>query len=288
MVMQCLRSCLLLLLASLAVGQPPAPDLLDRLRDAAREAPLVVAHRGASEDHPENTLVALRAAVAAGAQVVEFDVYQTKDGAFVLMHDATCDRTTDAVAKLGRKEVRIDELTLAQVRTLDAGAWKHARFRGERIPTLEEALNAVFPAVPMIERKGGDALALVAELRRLDVVARVLVQAFDWPWLAAVRAAEPGLVLGALGSKELSEARAEAVAASGASFVHWDHRSLTVESAAAVRARGWPLCTYTVDADLVLLGAAALGCDWITTNRPARLAALRERGDLVKVRAGGR
>jgi glycerophosphoryl diester phosphodiesterase len=258
--------------------------VLDTLREAARAAPLVVAHRGASEDWPENTLAALRAAVRAGAQMVEFDVYQTKDGVFVLMHDATCDRTTDAVAKFGRKEVRVDELTLAQIRTLDAGTWKDPRFAAERVPTLEEALAAVFPAVPMIERKGGAAPALVAELRRLEAVDRVLVQAFDWPWLTAVHEAEPRLAVGALGGKELSDARLAEVAVTGARFVHWDHKSLTVESAAAVRARGWPLCTYTVDADLVLLGAAALGCDWITTNRPARLVALRAQGTLAQAR----
>jgi glycerophosphoryl diester phosphodiesterase len=192
-------------------------------RHAARggaRGTLVVAHRGASEDWPENTLAALRAAVRAGAQMVEFDVYQTKDGVFVLMHDATCDRTTDAVAKFGRKEVRVDELTLAQIRTLDAGTWKDPRFAAERVPTLEEALAAVFPAVPMIERKGGAAPALVAELRRLEAVDRVLVQAFDWPWLTAVHEAEPRLAVGALGGKELSDARLAEVAVTGARFVH--------------------------------------------------------------------
>ncbi|MFN9704424.1 MAG: glycerophosphodiester phosphodiesterase family protein, partial [Planctomycetota bacterium] len=94
--------------ASMAAQQSPG---WQRLRDAAKDGPGVVAHRGASEDVPENTVAALRAGAAAGALVVEFDVQQTKDGAWVLLHDATCDRTTAAVARLGRKDVRIDELT---------------------------------------------------------------------------------------------------------------------------------------------------------------------------------
>lgn len=267
-----LKSCLVQGITILPAQQLPVERLL---RDAAPDGPVVVAHRGASEQFPENTLAALRAAVAQQATVVEFDVYQTKDGAWVLLHDATVDRTTDAVAKLGRRDVRIDELTLAEARTLDAGAWKGAAFAGERLPTLAEALQAVFPAIPMIERKGGDAAALVQELRRLDAVDRVLVQAFDWPWLEAVHAAEPRLLLGALGSKALTAPQLAAAQRTGARLVHWDHKSITVEAAAAVHRAGLLLGVYTIDLDLLLLGAAAIGCDLVTTNRPAQVLALR-------------
>lgn len=255
-----------------------------RLRDGAVDGPVVVAHRGASEDFPENTVAALRAAVAAGAPMVEFDVQQTKDGAWVLLHDASCDRTTDAVAKLGRKDVRIDALTLAEARALDAGAWKGKQFVGEKLPTLAEALAAVFPAIPLVERKAGDAASLVAELRRLDAIDRVVVQAFDWPWLREARAAEPRLALGVLGSKQLTDELRAQAKAMGAQLVHWDHRTLDVAAAAKVRADGALLCVYTVDPDVLLLGAAAIGCDLITTNRPARMAKLRADGVLRAAR----
>ena len=256
-----------------------------RLREAAREAPVAVAHRGASEAFPENTLAALRAAVAMQAAVVEFDVWQTADGAWVLLHDATLDRTTDVVARTGRKDARVDSVTLAQVQTLDAGSWKGSQFRGEPVPTLAQALAAIYPAVPMIERKGGDAQALVAELRRLDAIDKVLVQAFDWPWLSAVHAAEPKLLLGALGDGALDRERLAAAVATGARIVHWNHRSIDCDSAAAVQRSGHLLCVYTVDPDVLLLGAAAIGCDLITTNRPDRWIALRARGG--RLRAAG-
>jgi glycerophosphoryl diester phosphodiesterase len=259
--------------------------VLARLRAAAQEAPVGVAHRGASEACPENTLVALRTAVAMKAMVVEFDVHQTADGAWVLLHDATLDRTTDAVAKFGRKEVRVDSVTLAQVQTLDAGSWKGPQFRGEPVPTLEQALAAIYPAVPMIERKGGNARALVAELRRLEAIDKVMVQAFDWPWLTAVHEAEPKLLLGALGDGALDGERLAAAAATGARIVHWNHRSIDCDSAAAVQRAGHLLCVYTVDPDVLLLGAAAIGCDLITTNRPDRWVALRAKG--ARVRAAG-
>lgn len=276
------------LLVSVLVSFTSLPAQTDVLfhrlgRDAAAAA-LVVAHRGASRDYPENTVVAFKAATAAGAAVVEFDVCQTRDGKWVCMHDSTCDRTTDAVARLGRQKVRIDELSLAQIRELDAGTWFDERFAAEPVPTLAEALEAIAPAVPMIERKGGDAAALIAELRRLDVIDRVLVQAFDWAWLQQVHAAEPRLLLGALGGDEPTAARLQAAAQAGARLVHWNQHALDVATAARIRARGDLLCVYTVDSDVGLLGAAAIGCDLITTNRPARLAELRREGLLRRAR----
>lgn len=91
------------------------------------------AHRGASTTHPENTLPALQEAVRLRVPMIEFDLALTRDGEFVLMHDATVNRTTN-----GRG--RVLELDLAAIRRLDAGSWKHPRFAGTRVPTLAEAL----------------------------------------------------------------------------------------------------------------------------------------------------
>ena len=154
------------MMCSLTFWGCAASGPFERLR---RQDPfVVVAHRGDSSAYPENTEVAFRAAVRAGAPMVEFDVFQSKDGAWVCMHDLTLDRTTDASDRLGRRGVQVDELTLAQLRELDAGSWFGDAFRGARIPTLEEALAAIAPAIPMIERKGGDARATVGrgELER--------------------------------------------------------------------------------------------------------------------------
>ncbi|WP_375582640.1 glycerophosphodiester phosphodiesterase [Cyclobacterium xiamenense] len=95
------------------------------------------AHRGAMATHPENTLPALLAAVRMGAQMIEFDVQFSKDSALVLMHDATVDRTSDGTGAVA-------ELTLSELKELDAGSWMDPAFAGTRIPTLEEVL-AVMP-----------------------------------------------------------------------------------------------------------------------------------------------
>lgn len=95
------------------------------------------AHRGAMSTHPENTLPAFEEAVRLGAQMIEFDIQLTKDGALVLMHDTTVDRTTNGKGKVA-------DLTLAELKALDAGVKMAPRFAGTRIPTFEEAL-AFFP-----------------------------------------------------------------------------------------------------------------------------------------------
>lgn len=95
------------------------------------------AHRGAMSTHPENTIPALEEAVRLGAHMIEFDIQLTKDGALVLMHDSTVGRTTDGKGKVA-------DLTLTEIKALDAGSKLDKRFAGTRVPTFEEAL-AVFP-----------------------------------------------------------------------------------------------------------------------------------------------
>ena len=97
---------------------------------------IAVGHRGTKKFAPENTLAAHEAAYALGARAIEFDIRCTRDGHFVLMHDRTVNRTTN-----GRGLVR--DMTLAEIKALDAGAWKDPSFAGERVPTLREALRNV-------------------------------------------------------------------------------------------------------------------------------------------------
>jgi glycerophosphoryl diester phosphodiesterase len=109
--------------------------------DAAGSMPIlpergVCAHRGACSSHPENTLAAFREAIRLGVHQIEFDIRLTKDGQCVLMHDPTVDRTTNGQGKLA-------DLTLEEVRRLDAGIKKAPCFAGERVPTLREALSVM-------------------------------------------------------------------------------------------------------------------------------------------------
>jgi glycerophosphoryl diester phosphodiesterase len=102
---------------------------------AESNRPLVVAHRGLLRHAPENTLANFRACLELRIGF-EFDVYRTKDGHLICIHDTTVDRTTDGTG-------RVADLTLDQVRQLDAGSWFDANFAGQKVPTIEEVLALI-------------------------------------------------------------------------------------------------------------------------------------------------
>ncbi|XZE53606.1 glycerophosphodiester phosphodiesterase [Planctomycetaceae bacterium SH139] len=118
---------------------------------ATEPRPLVVAHRGLLRHAPENTLANFRACLEVRLGF-EFDVERTKDGHLVCIHDDTVDRTTDGSG-------RISQLTLDEIRKLDAGSWFDSKFAGEQVPTIEEVLE------------------LVAEYRQHDVLIAVDLKA---------------------------------------------------------------------------------------------------------------
>lgn len=108
---------------------------LSPARGAEPPRPLVVAHRGLLLHAPENTLSNFRACLELRLGF-EFDVRRSKDGRLVCVHDATVDRTTNGTGK-------VEELTLSELRELDAGGWFDPQFAGERPPTVEEVLALV-------------------------------------------------------------------------------------------------------------------------------------------------
>ncbi|MGB1875094.1 MAG: glycerophosphodiester phosphodiesterase family protein, partial [Akkermansiaceae bacterium] len=99
-------------------------------------SPLVIAHRGASAAAPENTLPAFQLAWQQGADGIEADFLLSKDGHIVCFHDKDTKRITG-------KKLLVKDATLAELRQLDVGAWKDARYAGTRIPTITEVLATV-------------------------------------------------------------------------------------------------------------------------------------------------
>jgi glycerophosphoryl diester phosphodiesterase len=139
------------------------------------------AHRGAQSTHPENTIPAFREAIRLGAHQIEFDVALTADGHMVVIHDKTVDRTTDGTGK-------VSDLTLAEIRALDAGIFKGEQFRGVRVPTLRETLEVMPQNIWLnVHLKGGELLGskVAAEIKRWGR----LDQAFLACGYAAARAA---------------------------------------------------------------------------------------------------
>ncbi len=256
----------------------PAEKLLSLQR------PLVIAHRGYSRSAPENTLPAFKLAKTAGADLVELDYHHTKDGALIVIHDGELDRTTDAVARWGGKEIRVASKTLAELRTLDAGQWFDANFAGTRLSTLAEALDCIQDGnVTLIERKAGDAATCVKLLRDRQLVNHVVVQSFDWNYLKDFHQQEPRQILGALGppgsrggkkledpEKILDKGWVDEVRRTGARVVVWN-RQITRESVAYAHQQGLKVWVYTIDDPTLAQSLRALGADGIITNDPTAI-----------------
>ena len=96
----------------------------------------LIAHRGASDAAPENTLAAIKQALPTPAEFIEIDIHQTKDNQIVVMHDASVARTTNGKGNIA-------DLTLAEIKKLNAGSWYDTAYQNERVPTLEEVLQVV-------------------------------------------------------------------------------------------------------------------------------------------------
>jgi glycerophosphoryl diester phosphodiesterase len=168
-----------------------------------RSQPLVIAHRGSSAYAPENTLAAFRLAVEQGADAIELDVDLTRDGHAIVMHDATIDRTTDGHG-------RVADLTLEEIRRVDAGAWKDPAFKGERVPLLEEVFEAVGQRLlinieikDMSLRGNGVEAKVAALIRQHDLLDRVIISSFNPFALRRVKRVNAQLACGLIYAPDL-------------------------------------------------------------------------------------
>ncbi len=230
--------------------------------------PLVLGHRGASAEAPENTLAAFRLALAQGADGVELDVWRCGSGEVVVIHDEDTARTCGA-------RLAVPEAPLERLRALDAGAWRGAAHAGERIPLLEEALAAVPGAVVNVELKarpgrGDRALAreVAAVIAAARAEARVIVSSFDFALVAAFRAAAPGVATGLLFEAAWHRRLRVPMAAwrLDPSALHPDRRLCTPGRLAGWVAGGRAVNVWTVDepaevARLARAGVAGLICN---------------------------
>jgi glycerophosphoryl diester phosphodiesterase len=232
----------------------------------------VIAHRGASEEAPENTLPAFQAAIDAGCRYLETDVHVTRDGVVVAFHDDRLDRVTD------RNGV-IEELDVAQVEEADA-AHHHDRFRGTgvRVPRLEEILTGWPDVYVNIDPKTDRAVEpLVALLERLDAWERVCIGAFSDRRLARVRELSQGAACTSMGPLATATARLSAASGRmprlGADCLQVPIRrhGVTIVTERFVRAAHraqLPVHVWTVDDAPTMHALLDIGVDAIMTNRP--------------------
>lgn len=237
---------------------------------------LNLAHRGASRIAPENTLRAFRLALEQGADGFELDVHLSRDGVPVVLHDADLHRTTNGSG-------RVWEKTVAELKALDAGAWKDPRFAGERIPTLDEVFEAFGDrALYNIELKAFTlrsielVRAVVERVRRYGLAGRVLLSSFNplalrWAWRLGPEIPR-GLLVGPELPLPLRRAWFAFLAPHQARHLHF--RMIDERVVRWCRRHGYAVVAWTANEAEEMRRLIRLGVEAIITDEPDRLARL--------------
>ena len=222
----------------------------------------IIAHRGASGDYPENTLLAMEHAIMQGADAIEIDVFAVDDE-LIVIHDHHLARTTNGSGS-------IYQHSLAQLQQLDAGL-------GQRIPTLWQVLQLLAPT-PLwlnIELKGDNTVGpLLTLLQRAERelqfdVNRLLISSFNHHLLAALKQQQPALKLGAL-TASLPIDYATFARQLQAYSVNCDVSFINQAFVDDAKARGLKVYVYTVDQADDIARMTQYGVDGIFSNYPAK------------------
>ncbi|MFF8244678.1 glycerophosphodiester phosphodiesterase family protein [Streptomyces griseus] len=250
-----------------------------------QDAPVVVAHRGASGYAPENTLAAVDAADALGIEWVENDVHRTRDGVLVVLHDNDLKRTTDAEQVYpDRAPWAVKDFTAAELAKLDAGSWFGERFAGARVPTLTQFLSRMernrqkllleikSPATyPGIERDIIRVLGRSGWLDRSHVRSRLVIQSFGADSVKTVHSLRPDITTGFLGTPAVADLPSYAAFTDQ---INPSYATIGADYVAAVQRLKGPhgkrlrVNTWTVNKAADAVKARDYGVDGIITNFP--------------------
>lgn len=243
-------------------------------------AQVLVAHRGASHDAPENTLAAFKLAFEQGADAVEGDFYLSSDGRVIALHDRDTKRTAG-------KKLLPHETSFEDLRQLEVGAWKDPKWRGERIPSLEEVLDVipsgkkivielkvgpeiVAPMAKAIEESGltADQIIIISFNEETIAECERLVPQYRTHWLTGYKNHEDGSVTPTVDDAIATwkKSRADGFG-SDARKDYFDEAFLAkLKEAGCGEFHVW-----TVDEPATARHYLDLGAAWITTNRPGWL-----------------
>jgi glycerophosphoryl diester phosphodiesterase len=247
-----------------------ATNMFGALR-APGEPAFVAGHRGDRAHYPENTLPALQGVLDSDFDFVETDIQLTADGVPVLFHDLTVERTTNGAGA-------VTELTLEQLKSLDAGSWYDPEFAGVQVPTLDEFL-AIFQdskKKAMLELKGiwteDQVRTVTALVFARGVQNRVIFQGFDFETLEALQEAAP-LFPRVLIQRYLPSDPVALANRFGAIAILTSPASLENDPSAVQKMHdaGLGLILYTLNKKQRWSDALALGVDGIITDKPSSL-----------------
>jgi len=236
--------------------------------------PRFIAHRGAGQLAPENTLAAMRLGLAHGYGMVEYDVKLSADGVAFLLHDHTLERTTDGAGDAGK-------LAYASLALLDAGSWHSTRYAGEPLPGLrtiarstlanDMASNIEIKPSPGREHDTGERVARAAQHLWRNARLAPLLSSFSDTALAAAAQVAPELPRGLLIDGELSSDWTQRARQLGCVAVHLDDRFVHEQTIQNVRAAHLRLVVWTVNDPARARQLLDWGADAIITDAVDRI-----------------
>lgn len=273
--MNWMRKSLLVFVLTLCWALPYVMDGALSAKAEAKDKFLNIAHRGASGHAPENTMAAFDKAVEMKADYIELDVQMSKDGHLVVIHDTTVDRTTNGTG-------RVKDLTLQELKQLDAGSWFAPEYAGEKIPTLEEVLDRYRGKIgilieikepslyPGIEEKV--AKALKERNMHQPNNGKIIVQSFDHESMQKFHQLLPSIPVGVL----LSHSRYKngvtdedlASFATYATYVNPSQLLVDAELVQRIHSFGMKITPYTIQTQDEANRMIAAGVDGIITDFP--------------------
>lgn len=233
---------------------------LDSLHDDKR--PMVIAHRGASADAPENTLAAVKQAIAEGADWVEVDVQENAEGTVLVFHDKD-------FMRLGGKAAVLRELTDREVADIDIGSWKSPEFSGERTPRLAEVLDlcrdrcGVLIELKSYGPRGRLEERVVEVVEQAGMQDQVMVMSLDHQAVKRIGQARPAWKRGLLSSVALGDLTRLEV-----SFLGLNARSTPRRLLAEAKRRGIDVHVWTVNDPLDMAAQIGKGVDGLITDKP--------------------
>ncbi|MDE0610103.1 MAG: glycerophosphodiester phosphodiesterase family protein [Anaerolineaceae bacterium] len=238
-----------------------------------RERPMVYGHRGFSAAAPMNTLAAFEMAADLGADGVELDVQLSGDGHAVVIHDFAVDATTNGSGK-------VSEMSLSQLKALDAGSWFDAAWRGTQIPTLAEVFEAVGRRLlvnveikTLPHQDDGIEQVVADEIGRAGMEGRVLVSSFNPLALQRFRAIVPHVPLARLTFSGMPAELSEMWQSVPCEVLHPGHDEIDKAFMHSARAGGYLVNTWTVNDVARALKLESLGVDGIVSDYPDRMLA---------------
>jgi glycerophosphoryl diester phosphodiesterase len=225
-------------------------------------------------------MAAYRKAIAAGVDMIELDVRMTRDYHLVVMHDSTVRRTTNGSGA-------VCDISLQDLKSLDAGSWYGPRFRGEQVPTLREVMEMLPSHVglnievktdgdPRPDRALEESLVLI--IREQNMTSRVLVSSFDHGHLRRMHALDPSIPLGILyvPVRDLARAPSTLARRCGASAFICSRTQVRKRFVADAHKHGLVVAVYGVNTAEQYWSMKSYGIDAIVTDDPEKIARLMQ------------